>query len=100
MTLKYVIVQQPATTAQLFLLYHGVGDNPDSMGEIGHWFAKTFPDALVVSVGSPGAVRQWFGETDLHDQTIQQRLMRRCRSLSSRCVTGKKRAACGRKRQP
>lgn len=32
MTLKYVIVQQPATTAQLFLLYHGVGDNPDSMG--------------------------------------------------------------------
>lgn len=74
MTLKYVIVQQPATTAQLFLLYHGVGDNPDSMGEIGNWFARTFPDALVVSVGSPGAGRQWFGETDLHDQTVQQRV--------------------------
>jgi len=74
MTLKYVIVQQPATTAQLLLLYHGVGDNPDSMGEIGNWFARTFPDALVVSVGSPGTVRQWFGETDLHDQTVQQRV--------------------------
>nr|WP_154927552.1 esterase [Pantoea agglomerans] len=74
MTLKYVIVQQPATTAQLFLLYHGVGDNPDSMGEIGSWFARTFPEALVVSVGSPAAGRQWFSEAELHDMTLQQRV--------------------------
>ncbi|MHA6312194.1 esterase [Pantoea sp. S-LA4] len=74
MTLKYVIVQQPATAAQLFLLYHGVGDNPDSMGEIGSWFARTFPEALVVSVGAPAAGRQWFPEADLHDQTVQQRV--------------------------
>ncbi|WP_336755710.1 esterase [Pantoea sp. USHLN298] len=74
MTLKYVIVQQPATAAQLFLLYHGVGDNPDSMGEIGSWFARTFPESLVVSVGAPAAGRQWFPEADLHDQTVQQRV--------------------------
>jgi phospholipase/carboxylesterase len=74
MTLKYVIVQQPATAAQLFLLYHGVGDNPDSMGEIGSWFARIFPEALVVSVGAPAAGRQWFPEADLHDQTVQQRV--------------------------
>ena len=74
MTLKYVIVQQPATAAQLFLLYHGVGDNPDSMGEIGSWFARTFPEALVVSVGAPAAGRQWFTEAELHDQTVQQRV--------------------------
>jgi phospholipase/carboxylesterase len=74
MTLKYVIVQQPASPAQLFLLYHGTGDNPDSMGEIGSWFARTFPEALVVSVGSPSPGRQWFAESPTHDQTIQQRV--------------------------
>lgn len=74
MTLQYVIVQQPVKAAQLFLLYHGVGDNPDAMGEIGNWFARTFPEALVVSVGSPGLSRQWFAETPTHDQSEQQRV--------------------------
>ncbi|ARF49232.1 MULTISPECIES: esterase [Pantoea] len=72
MTLRYVIVQQPPKVAQLFLLYHAVGDNPDAMGEIGSWFAKTFPAALVVSVGSPGPGGQWFSEAGLHDKSEQQ----------------------------
>ncbi|BAK12169.1 MULTISPECIES: esterase [Pantoea] len=71
MTLKYVIVQQPTQAAQLFLLYHAVGDNPDAMGQIGSWFAKTFPAALVVSVGSPGPGGQWFNEAGLHDKSEQ-----------------------------
>ncbi len=48
----HFIVQSPATPAQqLLLLFHGVGDNPVSMGQIGSWFAPQFPDALIVSIG-------------------------------------------------
>lgn len=76
---QHVIVQQPAAAAQLFLLYHGVGDNPDSMGEIGSWFARAFPEALVISVGAPQPSgpppgRQWFAETATHDMTPQQQV--------------------------
>ena len=36
----HFIVQSPATPAQqLLLLFHGVGDNPVAMGQIGSWFA-------------------------------------------------------------
>ncbi len=48
----HFVVQSPDKPAQqLLLLFHGVGDNPVAMGEIGSWFAPLFPDALVVSVG-------------------------------------------------
>ncbi|NYY79906.1 hypothetical protein DMH17_12635 [Raoultella planticola] len=33
------------------LLFHGVGDNPAAMGQIGSLFAPQFPDALIVSIG-------------------------------------------------
>jgi len=77
MALRYVIVQQPSRAAQLFLLYHGVNDNPDAMAQIGIWFANAFPEALVVSVGAPypGSVpqgRQWFAERPEHDRSQQQ----------------------------
>ncbi|WP_130830985.1 esterase [[Erwinia] mediterraneensis] len=80
MTSQYVIVQQPAQpAAQLFLLYHGTGDNPDAMGQIGSWFARAFPQAQVVSVGAPQPSgpppgRQWYAETDIHDVSLQQRI--------------------------
>lgn len=63
---EHFVVQSPATpAAQLILLFHGVGDNPVAMGEIGSYFAKDFPQAQVVSIGGPeafgnGAGRQWF----------------------------------------
>jgi phospholipase/carboxylesterase len=63
---EHFVVQSPATPAeQLILLFHGVGDNPVAMGEIGSYFAKDFPQALVVSIGGPfafgqGNGRQWF----------------------------------------
>lgn len=77
MALQYVIVQQPDNAAQLFLLYHGVNDNPDSMAQIGSWFAKAFPQALVVSVGAPfsGSVPQgrlWYADIPAHDRSEQQ----------------------------
>lgn len=77
MALRYVIVQQPDTAAQLFLLYHGVNDNPDSMAQIGSWFARAFPQALVISVGAPypGSApqgRQWFADIPAHDRSEQQ----------------------------
>lgn len=62
----HFVVQSPDKPAQqLLLLFHGVGDNPVAMGEIGSWFAPLFPDALVVSVGGAEpsgnpAGRQWF----------------------------------------
>ncbi len=77
MALRYIIVQQPSRAAQLFLLYHGVNDNPDSMAQIGSWFAEAFPEALVVSVGAPypGSLpqgRQWFADIPAHDRSEQQ----------------------------
>ncbi|CAI2123287.1 putative hydrolase [Serratia ficaria] len=54
---EHFVVQSPAApAAQLILLFHGVGDNPVAMGEIGSYFAKDFPQALVVSIGGPVAV--------------------------------------------
>ncbi|CAD5826174.1 esterase YpfH [Escherichia coli] len=36
----HFVVQSPDKPAQqLLLLFHGVGDNPVAMGEIGSWFA-------------------------------------------------------------
>lgn len=39
----HFVVQSPDKPAQqLLLLFHGVGDNPVAMGEIGNWFAPLF----------------------------------------------------------
>lgn len=63
---EHHVVQSPASPAQqLILLFHGVGDNPVSMGQIGEYFARAFPQSLVISIGSPhliagGIGLQWF----------------------------------------
>ncbi|MDU3921462.1 MAG: esterase [Klebsiella pneumoniae] len=75
----HFIVQSPATPAQqLLLLFHGVGDNPVSMGQIGSWFAPQFPDALIVSIGGvepcgPNG-RQWFSLQGVTEENRQQRI--------------------------
>ncbi len=75
----HFIVQSPATPAQqLLLLFHGVGDNPVSMGQIGSWFAPQFPDALIVSIGGvepcgPNG-RQWFSVQGVTEENRQQRI--------------------------
>ncbi|MBJ3815115.1 esterase [Shimwellia pseudoproteus] len=76
----HFIVQSPATPAQqLILLFHGVGDNPVAMGEIGRWFAPLFPEALVVSIGGPIASgphpgRAWFPVNGVTEENRQQRV--------------------------
>ena len=76
----HFIVQSPATPAQqLLLLFHGVGDNPVAMGQIGSWFAPLFPDALIVSIGGaepcgPPPGRQWFSVQGVSEENRQQRV--------------------------
>ena len=76
----HFVVQSPDKPAQqLLLLFHGVGDNPVAMGEIGSWFAPLFPDALVVSVGGAEpsgnpAGRQWFSVQGITEDNRQARV--------------------------
>jgi len=60
------------------LLFHGVGDNPVAMGQIGSWFAPLFPDALIVSVGGVepcgSTGRQWFSVQGVTEENRQQRV--------------------------
>ncbi|HFF9858386.1 MULTISPECIES: esterase [Serratia] len=77
---EHFVVQSPATpAAQLILLFHGVGDNPVAMGEIGSYFAKDFPQAQVVSIGGPEAFgngdgRQWFSVQDVTEENRAARI--------------------------
>lgn len=76
----HFVVQSPATPPQqLLLLFHGVGDNPVAMGEIGRWFAPLFPNALIVSVGGPQPCgpapgRQWFSVQGVTEENRQPRI--------------------------
>jgi phospholipase/carboxylesterase len=76
---EHFVVQSPDQPAQqLLLLFHGVGDNPVNMGEIGSWFAPMFPDALIVSVGGvepcgPNG-RQWFSVQGVTEENRQARV--------------------------
>ncbi|MFY9994634.1 MAG: esterase [Leclercia sp.] len=75
----HFIVQSPAQPAkQLLLLFHGVGDNPVNMGQIGSWFAPQFPDALVVSIGGVEPCgptgRQWFSVQGVTEENRQGRV--------------------------
>lgn len=74
----YVVVQRPAQRPeQLFLVYHGVGDTPQAMSQVGRWFGEAFPTALVVCIGGPHASgnqggSQWFMETTSAEESSQQ----------------------------
>lgn len=45
----HFVVQSRINQHNSCYFFHGVGDNPVAMGEIGSWFAPLFPDALVVN---------------------------------------------------
>lgn len=61
-----LVVQQAATPPdRLFLLFHGVGANAQTLEPLGRELARAFPTAMVVCVDAPfesdlGAGRQWF----------------------------------------
>ncbi|MGU3523744.1 esterase [Enterobacteriaceae bacterium C23F] len=72
----HFVVQSPSAPAkQLLLLFHGVGDNPVAMGQIGSWFAPLFPEALIVSVGGVEPCgptgRQWFSVQGVTEENRQ-----------------------------
>lgn len=98
----HFVVQSPELPArQLLLLFHGVGDNPVAMGEIGSYFAPLFPDALVVSVGGPAPSgpapgREWFSVQGVTESNASSGWMKLCRRLSTPCVTGSVKAASAR----
>lgn len=74
----HFVVQSPDRPAKQLLLFHGVGDNPANMAQIGSWFAPLFPDALVVSVGGvepcgPNG-RQWFSVQGVTEENRQERV--------------------------
>jgi phospholipase/carboxylesterase len=74
----FVVLSPSAPAKQLLLLFHGVGDNPVAMGQIGSWFAPLFPDALIVSVGGVEPCgptgRQWFSVQGVTEENRQQRV--------------------------
>lgn len=76
----HFIVQSPETPAkQLLLLFHGVGDNPVAMGQIGSLFAPLFPEAMIVSIGGaepcgPAPARQWFPVQGVTETNRQARI--------------------------
>lgn len=75
----YFVVQNPPSPKQLFLLFHGVGDNPVSMGRIGRYFAEAFPMAQVISIGGPEAIglgegRQWFSVQGVTEENRVRRV--------------------------
>ena len=76
----HFVVQSPSAPAkQLLLLFHGVGDNPVSMGQIGSWFAPHFPDAMIISIGGvepcgPAPGRQWFSVQGVTEANRQARI--------------------------
>ncbi len=94
----HFVVQSPDKPAQqLLLLFHGVGDNPVAMGEIGNWFAPLFPDALVVSVGARSRAVIRRGVSGFRCRVLRKIIARRvwmrsCRRLLKRCATGRNRA--------
>lgn len=76
----HFVVQSPSAPAkQLLLLFHGVGDNPVSMGQIGSWFAPHFPEAMIISIGGaepcgPAPGRQWFSVQGVTEANRQARI--------------------------
>ncbi|SLM63896.1 MULTISPECIES: esterase [Dickeya] len=75
----YFVVQNPPSPKQLFLLYHGVGDNPVSMGQVGRYFSESFPQAQVISIGGPQAIslgegRQWFSVQGITEENRARRV--------------------------
>jgi len=75
----HFVVQSPSAPAkQLLLLFHGVGDNPVAMGQIGSWFAPLFPEALIVSIGGVEPCgptgRQWFSVQGVTEENRQSRI--------------------------
>lgn len=74
-----LLCHAPAGPAQqLFLLYHGAGEQPESMEALADKLAAEFPQALIVAVAAPkvtptGQGRYWYSVRDLNDDNRPER---------------------------
>ncbi|WP_159875203.1 MULTISPECIES: esterase [Aquitalea] len=74
-----IVIQQPTTPQQLMLLFHGVGASPEHMQEAGNVLARSFPQALIVSVAGAdpsdlGQGFQWFSVQGVTEENRLQRV--------------------------
>ncbi|BBF86600.1 phospholipase/carboxylesterase family protein [Aquitalea magnusonii] len=74
-----IVIQQPATPQQLMLLFHGVGASPAHMQPVGNMLARSFPQALIVSVAGAdesdlGQGFQWFSVQGVTEANRPQRI--------------------------
>ena len=69
----------PTASAELLLLFHGVGSNAEDLRPLGHTLAAHRPNAWVVSVRSPlasdfGTGWQWFSVQGVTEQNRPERV--------------------------
>lgn len=69
----------PAPDAQLLLMFHGVGADPDGLAPLGKQLAAVIPDAWIVSVRSPhpsdlGRGWQWFSVQGIDEASRPARI--------------------------
>lgn len=75
-----ILVQSLANSPdQLFLLFHGVGSNPQNMVPLGELLASEFKQATVISVASPdpcdmGSGYQWFSVRGITEDNRGERI--------------------------
>ncbi len=75
-----VIFQQPPGQArQLFLLFHGVGGQPQDLQALGQRLAQAFAQAAIVGLPGPqasdlGRGRQWFSVRGISDDNRAERV--------------------------
>ena len=74
-----IVIQQPATPQQLMLLFHGVGASSEHMQQAGSVLARSFPQALIVSVAGADASDlgqgfQWFSVQGVTEENRPQRV--------------------------
>lgn len=75
-----IVIQQPAElTKQLFLLFHGVGSNPESFRSVALKLAHEFPGGMVVCVAAPfecdlGVGLQWFSVQGITEDNRPERI--------------------------
>jgi len=62
---SHIVIAQPDAPAQLFLLFHGLGDSAQGLAPLGQFIAAHFPQAAVICIDSPypcdfAAGYQWY----------------------------------------
>ncbi|MBJ7536277.1 esterase [Marinomonas transparens] len=74
-----IVVQNPTSADQLFLLFHGVGATPQSLEPLGKHLAQFFPMAAVISIQAPeecdlGQGFQWFSVQGVTEENRSARI--------------------------